>query len=570
MNRIDRIQREKAIDYSSDILDYFVCERNRSNLISYEKIIDKIKNATFQVNIASTSKVDNAIIDALYQNSDINIYMILKSFDKSKDTLSRFDERKPAIIREVTELENDFIIIDNISYIFINPLSNKENLIIKFDEIQSKDLKYLFNYYFWDCAINEKLVNKIYTPIASPFPPIGKRELDNINISTNEDVNFTSVYIPRDKKYENILNIDIEDRYFSDDLKCVLYKKDNLLKIGNFIFTEKSFNVENIWKLEKNSLSNISSNIGIIPKSEDWNNTLKLQDTKEITLGIVTSETIEKMQETEPQEFKKEQYIKNILYKWEVIPPLKLKDSKKANLYNEYGKLSEEYQKQLEILEKKLNELIHESSIISQFLGANKKAKDKLKQVNTYKEANLTELSHQELDDYLNKFESFKNDIEASRTDFKEDKKREEQKEKWENEKVQKEKILEKKQKEIENDKAKLLQTKEKTQEFIKLEKEIKRGENNLDSLKKEIDDNYIEFKYNLKQNEIKNLNKNINRDLEKLVKPKYSLPEVGVLYETTNSYYLEIKDYSELEEANNLKQRYQDKDYKVVGIRDE
>ena len=50
------------------------------------------------------------------------------------------------------------------------------------------------------------------------------------------------------------------------------------------------------------------------------------------------------------------------------------------------------------------------------------------------------------------------------------------------------------------------------------------------------------------------------------LKKPSFILPEVGTLYETKDSFYLEITDYKDLEKANELKNRYIGKNYKVVA----
>ncbi|MDX4040296.1 hypothetical protein, partial [Aliarcobacter skirrowii] len=61
------------------------------------------------------------------------------------------------------------------------------------------------------------------------------------------------------------------------------------------------------------------------------------------------------------------------------------------------------------------------------------------------------------------------------------------------------------------------------------------------------------------------------SNEYKKLNIPKFILPEVGVLYETNNSYFLEIVYKKDISKANELKQRYCDKDYKVVvGAKDE
>ena len=53
--------------------------------------------------------------------------------------------------------------------------------------------------------------------------------------------------------------------------------------------------------------------------------------------------------------------------------------------------------------------------------------------------------------------------------------------------------------------------------------------------------------------------------EYKKFIIPAFALPEVGSLFETNDSYYLEIDDYDELGKAKELQQRYKNKNYKVV-----
>jgi len=74
-----------------------------------------------------------------------------------------------------------------------------------------------------------------------------------------------------------------------------------------------------------------------------------------------------------------------------------------------------------------------------------------------------------------------------------------------------------------------------------------------------------FELKEEKKENELQNIRKNTKKEI-KLTIPRYVLPEVGVLYENKESYFLEIEFFKELEKANKLKDRYIDKNYKVVA----
>jgi hypothetical protein len=67
-----------------------------------------------------------------------------------------------------------------------------------------------------------------------------------------------------------------------------------------------------------------------------------------------------------------------------------------------------------------------------------------------------------------------------------------------------------------------------------------------------------------MKKKEEKKSNSNSNIFLEnkdnnkKISIPKYKLPEVGILYEDNNKFYLVIEDYDELDKANEIaKNRY-------------
>ncbi len=568
MSKIEKLSLNKTIDYSGETISYLIKEDDtNSNLQSYEEIVHKIHNAKKTIQLSSTENISNEIIDALYANNEANIYIILKSFDSAKQTLDRFDSRNPAVLREVKEIENNIIIIDNISYVFINSLDNKENIFIKIDEYKTKDLKYIFNHYFWDCSTLEKLVDDISEPVESPFPLISQRELDYINIAEYDLDNIEKLYLPRDKKYKSILlDKQSEYKYISDDINSIIYQKQNLLQIGRLLFKEIRFNITNKWVFKQNILKNIRKENRIIPIDENWHETTNIQDNKKIQLESIEAKTIEEM-ETTQAEILVEKYIKEINFSWEVIPPLKPTNAKKSDLYSSYEKLNNEFKNQLDILNSVLIDLEKESSIRDFFIGANRKAKQNIKKIEEYKTKDLTKLSKVDLEKFIEiEFKEFFESIIKANTDFKEDKKRKESEDNWKNEKEQKSKNLKSKETEL-AEKNKELNSLKDEHKKGKLDKNIKSIEFEINKLKKELEDNYFEFKYNTKQNEIKNFNKNKtnSNEYKKLNIPKFILPEVGVLYETNNSYFLEIVYKKDISKANELKQRYCDKDYKVV-----
>ena len=73
---------------------------------------------------------------------------------------------------------------------------------------------------------------------------------------------------------------------------------------------------------------------------------------------------------------------------------------------------------------------------------------------------------------------------------------------------------------------------------------------------------NNREFNENETQKSFENTKNNYMR----IRKPDFLLPEVGELFETRDTFYLEISDGKDLEKANELANRYTGKNYKVVA----
>jgi|GEM_PF-1469922 hypothetical protein len=626
MSLIKTINLEKTIDYSKDSLEYFFSQGVDSALIGYQQITDKIRSAKEFVKIATTSDLADDIYDALYQNSNLNIYMMFKSFENATNTLSKFDHKKPVVAREVQELENNFIIIDNVSFLLVNPISQKENLYIEFDEKKTQDLSFIYNYYFWNCASLERLIDKVLQPVESPFPPFDNRKFDYINISKENINNLKTIVIPMDKEFNGLLNTDVDNKYFSDDIKTPIYLNDENIQIGELSIKGINFDIKNYWELKANELSDIDTSINIIPREEYWQNTIKIKGSSTVELKNIRAETIDEMENVKPSNFPKDKYIKNICFKWQVLPPIKPSNAKKSHLYVEYNKLVENFNQQLLLLEKKLKDLKQESNVFSSLLGANKKATQDINIITGYKERDLQKVKPNELREFFTKeFKSFFEGVINSEKEFKNNKRKKKAEDEWEKLKKQKKSELDKKQKEIEaiknnlvnesnhqskqrnelkklesdlnilnqeikdndsNSEKALKYDKQKNSARDKKQKEIENVKNNIknesndqykqkNKLKKleininnliqEIRNNYTNFDYKPKKSELSHLSNEKIHEYKKFIIPAFALPEVGSLFETNDSYYLEIDDYDELGKAKELQQRYKNKNYKVV-----
>jgi chromosome segregation ATPase len=100
-----------------------------------------------------------------------------------------------------------------------------------------------------------------------------------------------------------------------------------------------------------------------------------------------------------------------------------------------------------------------------------------------------------------------------------------------------------------------------------KLEKDEKEARRQLEILKREIKEKYERFIFKPGISEVSHTKKNNHNSIKQLPCPKYPLPEVGELFEDSNSYYLEIEHYEEISKANEIaKNRYIDKPCHVVA----
>ena len=388
MSKIKTIKGSNTISYENESIEYFVKENSDSLLVDYTDIIHKIKNAKSIIKIASTSYVDEKIVDAIYdidENSILNSYLILKDFKKSNKTVQRFDERKPTVIREVKKLENNFILIDNKAYLFLNPLSKKNNIFLEFDEAKSSDLEFIFNYYFWNKSSKEKLINEESTIVNSPFPPFSLREQHHVNVEELDD-EYEMVYIPRDKKYSSKLDMKASKKYFSHDIEVPIYLNDDSFYIGNFK-VYKTMTITNSWILKENTLGNIDSTLEIIPKDKTWSKSIKIKEHKEIDLDDITSDNIEMMKNQEPTKYPKVEFIKEITFLWNILAPKKPNNTKKSILYTQH----EEFKKRTE---QSKNEKLEAKSLLQKKNEEKSKVEKELTQLNpkdkTYKSTKNT------------------------------------------------------------------------------------------------------------------------------------------------------------------------------------
>ncbi len=98
-----------------------------------------------------------------------------------------------------------------------------------------------------------------------------------------------------------------------------------------------------------------------------------------------------------------------------------------------------------------------------------------------------------------------------------------------------------------------------------KLTQNISRSTKDIERVEKEIEDSYTKFEYKPNRSELSNLKSSKTQEYRIPDIPKFALPEIGTLFETKENYFLEIVDYDDLQKANELKQRYTNKQYKVV-----
>jgi hypothetical protein len=575
MSKIVAISKSKTVEQQDKQLNYFQNTVNISKLRDYSILINKIQSANEMICIAATGGINSKIIEKLYTPiaKGVRVYIILDSFNAA--TLIKFNDKTPAIIREVPELQNNFVITDNEATLFVNSLANHSNIKVELSEKQYEDINYWFNYYFWNKADKEKILDKLSTPKESPFPPF-KTEKETVNLASSDIDNFQSIIVPQNNKHENLAD-NADKFYFSKDVNVPLYFSKQVLIIGN-LKLDVSINVGELWEFKETSLQEINSEI--IPFDGNWANIENILDEKTVPLSDMRAETIENMDKTEHSQLPDEIYTKNVIYTWKVLPPVKPSNAKEARLYKEYDSVQQQFVNDLNELKRVLEQIQNrKSSVIDFFFGTKRKAAQHLKTIKSYMVIVLKSLPRTELNDLLGsqgEFQKFFKSVVDFKQRFENEIDKKEKEHQWKENKAKKESELNDKKSELsqltkeiesletENTKLnKSIKNKKKT-----LDKKFSKCKSEIKSLEAEIEKKYKSFKYISNGNELDNLksSKKTSLKLNDFKLPEYPLPEVGKLFENNTNYYLEIESYSELYKANEIAQkRYIDKPTKVV-----
>ena len=623
MSKIIQKKLQFTIDQHENKLDYFTPVQIDSKLQDNSTIINALSNAKETILIASTKGLQDSILETIIAVSkNVRVYIILKSFDNTDKTIEKtlinFNKKNPAIIREVPELDNNFIIIDANAILCVNSLANPFNIQISLKKLQSKDLYYWFNYYFWNKATKEKYIDKIDMPKESPYPPFNS-EKDTITLQNTEPETVNILFTPQDSSYKKFdAKFENKEWFLSGDIRQAIFVQNTTLQIGNFRITCEKEQLEiigqsigKLFKLANNTLDNIQNEI--IPLNEtDWLKCIAIKNDKTVSLGPKTAKSVKTITKTgylKDQLLSKyfEPYCRKVQYQWDVNPPQKPNDASKSSLYKTYEQIKTTLHENLTILENELNAIISKKTpVVNLFSGRVFTAKNKLKEIKNWKSLDVSVLDFNELKDRFTKngqFENFFNEIIKSSKDFNIDVDKKEQEESWNSRKKDLEnKIngLKIQKNNIENELAlKDTVTKELTERIIKsqndkksdnkeqqtTQKELKQKQEEVKKLQKtlaqlksdikgsesDLKNKYSIFKYQSNGNELDVLKKRKKIHQAQAYKtfqlPKYRLPEVGVLYENLTHYFLEIEDYEELTKANEIaKERYIDKPCLVVA----
>lgn len=596
MSKIVSIENIKTVNQDSNKLKYFYPQDGESQLESYEECTDQLYRAEETVFIASTQSINNEILEATYKaiSNGSRVYIILKSFDSSTDILQLFNKSKTAIIREVPQLDNNFIITDCVGTLFFNPLSNKENIKIDLEENKSQDLTYWFNYYFWNKAEKEKILDNIDTPKESPYPFFCSQK-DQINLFSNDVQKYEETITPCNKSYAEFSS-HCDNFYISKDLTTTIHILANKTIIGGLEFDENfTNNIGDIYKLTETTLSEIHSDI--IPFNENiWSEPIRVTEEQTISIPDLSANIIEEMDSKEPNSYPSSPYTLNIKYSWTVNPPILPKNAVRSKIYTQFDNADKKLKQNLKTIKRELTSIIEKKSrVLIFFHGTQRKAKENLNRVNNYEYTILNNLTYGKLQDMLKpngEFETFYKQIVSDSKEFNFNIEKKEKEEEWNkvgnlkkeelSNLIKEKKLLIKEKTELENNlksnKQKNISgntrdgifhtNKEIANKIGKINNTINKKDSNIKSIISEIDRKYTTFNYNGSQNELSYLQKNNKKVLQfsNFVIPDYLTPEVGTLFEDNNNYYLQITSYDELEKANEIsKNRYTNKKCKVV-----
>jgi len=100
------------------------------------------------------------------------------------------------------------------------------------------------------------------------------------------------------------------------------------------------------------------------------------------------------------------------------------------------------------------------------------------------------------------------------------------------------------------------------------LEQKQRTLEAEIKALEIDIEKEYTQFQYSPLKNELQHLKKSNNKNTpyQTFNIPQYVLPEVGILFEDKDHYYLQIETYEALKQANEIaEKRYITKPCRIV-----
>ena len=591
-------------------LEYFSKRSSATPLMDYTMLEESIQNAQEFICIVSTSAIHTSLLDMLHktnQKKGVRLYILLQDFEKAEKTLDFFGEVNPACIRQAKDLNNNFLIVDGeISCLMINSLQRDQNICIQFEGDYSQDLYHIFNDYFWNRADEQCLLNVRTKELVSPFPPF---ELSLKYIAFREGVDsYDACITPCDEKNYKQFKNNASSLYIASHIELPVSLKGDKSYLGQFVVDKNLFeDISPDWELKKSTLARVHS-VGqeVIPFNGVWTQPKHIDTQVKRELSDIEAINVESMPNTNPETYPEVPYACEVEYHWCVMPPKKPEDAKKACLYEDFEALKDKLDDDCRKLERRLKqtERAHQSSPVASFFsGASHKLKVLDKERSKVSKQDIKTLSIHELEDFFeHRFKKLFEDVDIFCCNHEKSLEEKVQKEKWNREKEEKERELEKKESELKDiqikvnenkrlmEQVKLLNAKIKDKNLdsdkVKkleeeknnidiqtvspksLEKERRLLERDVKSIKQDIEKKYSRFEYKPSVNELEQLkHKDINLKWESFKLPAFGLPDVGVLFENNQGFFLEIQYDEELARANQICKRYKknNREAKVV-----
>lgn len=540
-------------DYSSELMACL--ERSRHSIL---------------VASTSTDELDQQIYQLLMRkiNDRVRVYGLLHSFSNSSGILKYFDAKKPALFRENKELNNNFIIIDReTAFVFSNPVGSiVNNPCIKLDGEACADLFYWFTWYFWNTQGNERILSDIKHPRESPFPvPLINR--NTVNIKTESGDEHKSACVPFDVRQKSAVKFESNTAYyFSEKVKTPIYIYENAFHLGNLhIQVQEEFGVDASWILQESTLENAPPSF-IDYNSNQWTPIQRI-DREDRVIKDISAPSIQDLETIQPSPnvFEMANYALETKFTWKVHPPYKPKAAVKSHLYRDYETLERDISENIRMISEEIIDYKRtKESSLRHFQGASQSVDNLFDRVNRAKEriTAFNNMPYNALKDLIEKdWTSICIDWNQAKEDVT---KLEFQKSKSDAIAVIDDEINKA------NERIEFAENALKATDIV--EADAKRYQVEIEDLKKKIDHKKRERdRANAKvqsSSELDHLRKKTtnNKDFKRLVMPRYQLPEVGVLYELNEAYYLEIGDYDHLKMAEDISARYCDRQCLIVA----